>query len=142
MTTDAKDPGREQHQYAILPLPDGNWPGPAKTDVSVADELAFDALPESTRLLAERVARLRLFEGTNYHSYEEAYEDGMVAGEAAAEKGFKQDRADFGTRIEGLVREVDRLSAECERLANANAVLGNTNNTLQRELRAARRASA
>lgn len=35
------------------------WPGPVTGTVSVGDELAFDALPEETRMLAERVVESR-----------------------------------------------------------------------------------
>lgn len=43
-------------------MPAQRWAGPADADVTVQDELDFDALPEETRLLVERVVKHRMAE--------------------------------------------------------------------------------
>jgi predicted RNase H-like nuclease (RuvC/YqgF family) len=122
------------------------WPGPITDTVSVADVLAFDALPESTRIIAERVIQHRLLEQTNYSSYEEAYDDGRERGEkigrdAAQDEAAERERG-FDEREKRLTQEIDRLVAENKRLLEANHTLGDTVSTLRSELKVARRASA
>jgi flagellar biosynthesis/type III secretory pathway protein FliH len=131
--TDALERGRGEGQYAIIPLPDGISPGPVTRDVSVADELAFDALPEEVRRIAERVVALRLFAEGEYRSYEEAYDDGYekgvkeggedakAAAEEKAEKEIEELEGKLDDRDQDLLdanNEVNRLKAQVAQQAD------------------------
>lgn len=117
--TDPRERGRGQGQFAIIPLPDGISPGPAIREVSVADELAFDALPEEIKRIAERVVVLRVFSGSKYSSYEEAYDDGRERGEEIGAKEAREEMKDplaqLQKRVDTLVRELQASERELVR---------------------------
>src|SRR5690348_602920 len=62
------------------------WPGPVTDQVTVADELAFDALPEETRMLAERVVLSRRPNRKAVSDYESGFSDGHSEGRILGQK--------------------------------------------------------
>lgn len=118
------------------------WPGYHGGEVTVADELAFDALPIETQQLAERVIGLRDYE-RGARGYDVAYEDGHQRGreqgkeDAETEAKEKAER-DNEERIEGLTRDIDRLTAANDALAELTSTLESKLNNAREQLRRAR----
>lgn len=89
-------------------MPNQNkWPGPIDENVSVGDELAYDALPEETRRLAERVLGMRISRGDE--AYSEGYDDGKERGQALAKEQWAKEQNDYEERLLAGLREVKRL---------------------------------
>lgn len=94
------------------------WRGPASGVHSIADELQFDALPEETRDLAERVGAGRMVAAAD-GGYSMGYDDGKERGKEDAEDEFKKEKLELEEKLDRLTDDKDDLTREVEHLRQA-----------------------
>jgi len=85
------------------------WPGPVTDQVTVGDELAFEALPEATRMLAERVMRERMH--SEFDDSEVDYEAGFDVGKAEGEKAQKNINEQLRKQLDEVTAKNTELSS-------------------------------
>lgn len=94
--------------------------------LTVADEMAFENLPEETKELARKYYEAKILE-LEYkveEAYEEAYEDGYASGSAYCdcedeyETGYAAGQAEAEDKYESEIQELKERIAELENAAD------------------------
>lgn len=109
------------------------WQGCVTDDITVADELAYDALPETTRHLAEKVLAARMTTAAD-GGYSMGYDDGKEAAKSEAEKEFDDERRSNEEEEERLSALVDEKNDELRELKRTTRDLEEENERMRRAL--------